>query len=459
MSRSGRAIHWAEAFGLSAAVHVGVVFFALDFINDIRFIPDAEDQRPDLLVTSLVLDADTLAAATMTAPDSAAGSTEAPDPLAPDEVPPEDTLTAIEPEPDVAPEPEPEAAEDPEAPPETPDTAEAVEPEKVTPEEVAPAEIAETAPEAAIPDAVTPEPALAPEPLAPVAEAAVAPDALSPLRPQNDTLAAVAPSPGLSPGATALAPVSPSVAPVTLAPSVATAVTTVAPRETRPALPPAPIAARPATPPPPPGSPQAVVAELVAKIRASVGQPCLIALPRQAADGAPELVLLSSSETAIAELATELLDGVDPPPGQSSVLIDDRQCAALNYVRENPAYPAFRLTAGLATDQLSGQAQLQGAIGRAGGNYVSLLLIDDNGVVQDLNDYLTFAAGEARFDVPMRRAGNPRDTQPLLLAIASTTRPATLNIQNGQLAETYFNALRGELGINAPLVLMPFDLR
>ena len=65
--REGRAIHWAEAFGLSAAVHVGVVFFALDFINDIRFLPDSEDERPDLLVTSLVLDADTLAAATQVA--------------------------------------------------------------------------------------------------------------------------------------------------------------------------------------------------------------------------------------------------------------------------------------------------------------------------------------------------------------------------------------------------------
>jgi len=107
---------------------------------------------------------------------------------------------------------------------------------------------------------------------------------------------------------------------------------------------------------------------------------------------------------------------------------------------------------------LSGQALLQGAIG-PGGNYVSLLLVDDNGVVQDLNTYLSFAAGEVRFEVPLRRAGNARDTSAMLIAVASDSRPATLDTQNGQEADVFFAALRAELGSNIPIVMIPFDLR
>lgn len=491
MNRDGRAIHWAEAFGLSAAVHVGVVFFALDFINDIRFLPDTEDQRPDLLVTSLVLDADTLAAATQVAPETAPGALDETDPETLDDVDPEtltgatpDTETAAAPEELAALEPEQAetlAPEEPEAlEPETPEalepeTPEALEPETPDPVVAEPLTPEPVTPEPETPEAVTPDtltadaPDLTPEPLTPLEPAPLAPQALSPLRPQNDTVAALAPlAGGGTERLTATAPsvgtadrltaTTPTITPNAVAPVTSGSVQTVAPRVTRPTLAPPPLP-RPAVAPPLPGSPEAVVGELVAKIRARVGDTCLVAVPQTAADGAPELVMLSSSETAIADFAAAVLDGVDPRPGQRAVLLDPRQCDALNYVRENPSYPAFRLTVGLATDQLSGQASLQGAIGRAGGNYVSLLLIDDNGVVQELNQYLTFAAGEARFDVPVRRAGNARDTSQLLFAVVSTSRPRTLTEQNGQEAAVFFQALRQELGAGAPIVMIPFDLR
>lgn len=481
--RDGRAIHWAEAFGLSAAVHVGVVFFALDFINDIRFLPDPDDARADILITTLSFDEISVGAV----PDAPNGTEEglsaedltaAPaDTL--DPVDDNDTLTGSEPAVEelapAEPEPlEPVAEDVVEDPPDltptpvdeiTPDVADAVAPPTETLSAVDPADAPEAlAPDALTqdslaPDTLTPD-ALVPDALAPVAPAPLVAEPLSPLRPQNATTAASS-----APAPERLTATAPSAAPAPtapLAPVTATGiapVAAVAPRVTRPPRPSPAVPTVAPPPPPPPGSPQAIVNELVAKIRTRVADPCLVATPQTAASGAPELAILSSSETAISDFATAVLADIAPPPGQRSILIDDRQCAALDYLRENPSYPGFRLTAGLVTDQLTGQANLQGAIGRAGGNYVSLLLVDDNGVVQVLNTYLSFAGGEARFDAPLRRDGNPRDTKQLLIAVASDTRPQTLDTQNGQEADVFFDALRAELGVNIPLVMLPFDLR
>ena len=450
----GRAIHWAEAFALSAALHVGLIFFAFDFISEIRLRAEQAEELPDLLVTSLVLDADTLAAATQVAPETAPGAIEPDDAEAVDPIEPEETLSGTDEEPEPAPDatPEPTPEEVTELEPETPDE---VEPETETP--------AEVEPDAETPDQVEPEtlaaeevPELEPEPLAPISAEAGALEPVSPLRPQNDTLAAVAPSAGTT--VERLSPTAPAAATTTtVAPRTTTTAEVIAPRNTRPDPPPAtPVVRRE---PPPPGSPEAVVGQLVSRIRERVGDPCLVAVPQQTASGAPELVMLSSSETAFASFSAAVLEGIEPEPGQRGVLIDPRQCAALNYIRENPAYPAFRLTVGLATDELEGQAQLQGAVGRAGGRYVTLLLVDDNGVVQDLNSYLTFTGGEARFDVPLRRDGNPRDTKLLLFAIATDARPQTLDQENGQEADRFFDALRAEVGSNTSIVMIPFDLR
>jgi hypothetical protein len=139
--------------------------------------------------------------------------------------------------------------------------------------------------------------------------------------------------------------------------------------------------------------------------------------------------------------------------------MDPRQCAVLDYVRQNRSYPAFRMSFGLEIDQINSGEQLTGAVGGTAGRYVSLIMIDDNGVVQDLGQYLSFVGDQARFDVPLRRAGAARDTKQLLVAIGTNSRPQSVDAQNGQLAEDYFAALAAEVGTNVPIVMLPFDVR
>jgi hypothetical protein len=507
-----KAIHWAEALGLSAAVHAGAAFLLFNFSVDLdRLIPDAPPERAELLITSLVLDTNALVSATNQAAgveeveeidaanelnDGVNVDPELLEPVNPDEnfadpVEPVDPVAEVvadidEPE-DIT---EPEALAEVEAP-ETVEEIEALEdvaaieaPEDVAaveaPEDVAAIEAPEDvaaveAPEDIAPieapedlAAVTIEPETiegtdladtaqaetAPEEIAPVEQAGdLTPEAISPLRPEV---------PELSPTGTAALGNAPqrlaAVAPAALSPEriapravgIGTISTAAATRPTR---------SLPTVAPPAPGTPEAVVSELVNRIRANVSSTCLIAIPQQATNGAPELVIVTASEADVAPYAAAILDGVEPRPGQRSVLVDARQCAVLDYVRQNRSYPAFRMAFSLTEDQINSGDQLVGAIGRTAGRYVSLVIVDDNGVVQDLGQYLSFVGNEARFDVPLRRAGSARDTKQLLVAIGTNSRPSSVDAQNGQLATTYFEALNAEVGNNVPIVMLPFDVR
>ena len=471
-----KAIHWAEALGLSTIVHVGAAYLLFNVAIDLDgLVPEPEPERNDLLITSLVLDSNALISATsQTAGEEDADALDpanerndgaAVEPETLDPVTPEDELAeAIEPV-----EPLEEVVPDVE------DPSNGIEPEALAevaaeiPEAVAPVDPIEQA--AAVieepetldgTDALAPvEPELVPEEIAPVEQASnLTPEPLSPLRPQAQTLAPAATS-TLTNTASRLTAVAPTaLQPERVVPR-STGIGTISTQEASAAAarPAAPTRSLPTVAPPAPGTPEAVVSELVNRIRANVSDTCLIAIPQQAANGAPELVIVTASEADVAPYAEAILDGVEPRPGQRSVLVDARQCAVLDYVRQNRSYPAFRMSFGLAQDQIASGDQLVGAVGQTAGRYVSLILVDDNGVVQDLGQYLSFAGDEARFDVPLRRAGSSRDTKQLLVAIGTNVRPTSVDTQNGQLAADYFTALTDGVGNNVPIVMLPFDVR
>ncbi len=198
--------------------------------------------------------------------------------------------------------------------------------------------------------------------------------------------------------------------------------------------------------------------EFAARIREQLSVPCLIATPRLLATGPTELEFLAADETDIRNFSAELLKDVSPAPQQRSVLIDARQCPALNFVRQNPSYPAYGLKLLLERDRFPSGERLTGRIENAAGRYVSLMLIDDNGVVQDLGGYLTFVGAEVRFDVPMTRAGAARDTSQLLLALATQGKPSALLTHDGHLAQDFFDILQDGASQGAALVMIPFTV-
>jgi hypothetical protein len=394
---------WAQSFGLSVLLHGSLVAY---FLTPLMTFASLQPAPPEpMAVTLSVMDI---------APETLDPATQDP---APEALPQPEALSPTAPE-DIAPvtPTEPEALA-----PVEPDTAAALVAEPLTP-------VAPTAPEIIAPVATT---------------------QINPLLPDEDTLAALAPlGSGEVIGANTATAMPDPIAPVQSLPD--------------PVVPDL-VAADPVPTPTPPAEGTAgtpgQVDEFILRIRGQLALPCLVATPRRNPAGEVTLEMLAANESDIVTFADDLLLGVSPAPQKQSVLVDPRQCAALNFVREGARYPAYPLALGLETDKVVSGGRLKGSLRNAAGRYVTLVLIDDNGVVQDLGGYLTFSGDTVNFDVPVTRAGAVRDTQQLLLAVATPGRPPELESMNGRLAQDFFAALRKSVARDAPLAMMPFRLQ
>ncbi|MGH1330351.1 MAG: hypothetical protein ACRBBK_05670 [Paracoccaceae bacterium] len=434
ITKPGKRLHWLAGFGFSTLVHAALIFGMLELYNGLGADAGNETQIPEITVTSLVLDPITL----QNISEESTPPTEA----YPDEETPEESTP--EAEPDLVPEPEPEAPEEV--------VPEPVEPEVIEPEEIEPEVIEPEVIEPETVERLTPAPVeverIAPQTLSPIAGSAQTVERIKPLAPQSGTrLRALGPD-----GA---APERISAIQNQAMPERVIAQQTVLPRSN-----PVPTPA----PPNPEGAPGTdpsagkAISEMIARIRGLVGEPCLIALP-QSRNGGIELVLLASQESAIQSFATQAFADVATPPAQRPLLVDGRQCAAIDFIRTRDRYPAFRLSINVTAEKIASGGYLSGTVGNAAGRFLTLLLIDDNGVVQDLGEFVSFGAGKARFDVPVTRNGAPRDTSQLLLAVATSGRPASVAEKTGQLAEDFFPALEKDLRGGASYAMVPFDVR
>lgn len=210
-----------------------------------------------------------------------------------------------------------------------------------------------------------------------------------------------------------------------------------------------------APPPPPPAPPEtgeeAEMSALAQRIRARVTDPCLIALPLQR----DEVAVLSTDDRAIRDFSADVLADAVPRP----VLLDHRQCPAVDFARANAAYPAFPLSIALQTANVPDPGTLSGQVRAAAGRHVTLLLVDDNGVVQDLRRFMRFAGPVAQFEVPVRRDGGARETAQMLVALATAAPPRSIALQDGQTAERMFASLTQEFGPSVSMAVTAFALR
>ncbi|ARC90743.1 hypothetical protein [Rhodovulum sp. MB263] len=219
------------------------------------------------------------------------------------------------------------------------------------------------------------------------------------------------------------------------------------------------IAQRPAAGPSEPRARDLAAAALIRRIRETPAPDCLLALPRRDAEGGAGVDLIAASEAGMADYAGRLLTGDLAGTAERRRLIDPRQCPVLELLRDSPDYPATRLGLGLDRAEIVSGGRLTGSLRGVGGRYVLLLLIDNNGVVQDLQRFLSFAGNRAKFEVPVTLAGPARDTSQLLLAVASDGPVPGLRAQIGRRADQVFPpGRRAALGA-AALALVGFDLR
>ena len=185
----------------------------------------------------------------------------------------------------------------------------------------------------------------------------------------------------------------------------------------------------------------AALADLVGRLRDRVAEPCLAAIPQTLGGDEVLLTTFSANDRAISDLFRDLSGAVDLPMTERSVLLDARQCPAVDFVRAATTYPAFRLHLQIDAAEVASGERLTGRVAGIGGNQATLLLIDDNGVVQDLRRFTLQSGDQLQFDVPVHRVGAARDTSQLLIALATPTRPETIANLAGRLAQDFFPPL------------------
>lgn len=287
---------------------------------------------------------------------------------------------------------------------------------------------------------------------APTAATAVPPGTVRPLA-STPTAAAPVPRSALVGGAAPPVP-PPDTAEQTAveAPSATALSAGTAAPETVPAPPAATLAALAPQPPPETGPPSdgpgdsareptgqdRALGDLVARIRAAEAPDCLLALPRR--DGAERvgLALVGATDAAMGSFAAALFRPGDETMRQTRALVDPRQCPALDALRAGADYPATRLGLALDADEVASGGELAGRVSAVAGEVLTLLLVDTNGVVQDLGPFVTSDAERARFAVPVTRVGPRRDTRALVLALATATPPEALRAGAGRGAREVF---------------------
>ena len=209
------------------------------------------------------------------------------------------------------------------------------------------------------------------------------------------------------------------------------------------------------------GSPaqNAAISDLVLRLRERLAQPCLAALPQTIGGEEVLLTVLGAVDRDIAGLFRDVAGSVEVPMTERSVLLDARQCPAVDFARASASYPALPLVLQLEAGEVASDDRLIGEIRGAGGNPAALLMIDDNGVVQDLDRFTEISGEVTRFDIPVYRVGGNRDTSQLLMAVALPQTPETIAGLSGRLASDFFPPLAEAAGGRALIGVAPVYVR
>ena len=210
----------------------------------------------------------------------------------------------------------------------------------------------------------------------------------------------------------------------------------------------------------PPTSRDVAVANLIRQIQDQDDTECLIALPSRFGTDGIGLSVIGSDDVAMIDYLETVLTDTSDSITQARILVGSPQCPALDFISANRDYPATRIGLRLEKTQIQSGGRLLGLLQLpTASSDVLLLLIDNNGVVQDLADFTQTKDTILRFEVPMTRVGPLRDTRQLLLAVASQKPLDDLRRRNGQLAQDVFGDLPADLARNAALAVIGFEVR
>ena len=197
-------------------------------------------------------------------------------------------------------------------------------------------------------------------------------------------------------------------------------------------------------------------------LRSFDGGNCFAALPVLAEDGSFRFETFASSRADLTRFRQSLERETGTLPGTVMKPVSAEQCEALPFVTKSARYPEFQLYFDLSSRDIPSGDVLSGRLGNTSGGVISLLLIDDDGVVQDLGSFLKFRPGYAGFDIPMTLQGSPVETRQILMALSTRSRLKSLGSLSGGQAQDVFPKLALEIllqGGGEDVALVGFSVR
>jgi hypothetical protein len=185
--------------------------------------------------------------------------------------------------------------------------------------------------------------------------------------------------------------------------------------------------------------------QLIRQIRAVPQPQCSLLLPRRSGTADLGLSLVGADDVILNGVADQVTSRVSADVVRKLDIIDARQCAALDALRQSASYPASRIGLALEQTTLKSGDSLKARVLGAGGLNVALLLVDDNGVVQDLTRFASLDGDVVVIDAPVARSGGARTTLQMLVVLGGRAGDFALADQMGGLAQDVFLSLPAEV--------------
>lgn len=169
----------------------------------------------------------------------------------------------------------------------------------------------------------------------------------------------------------------------------------------------------------PPGGAGAERAALNSFVRGYEGGGCFAALTVASGDDDIAVSGFSRDETALAGFQTALGERAGAKSNAAGRQVSQAQCSVLAFARAQPAYPDFPVRLTLEADRIASGGTIAGRIAGAGDRPVTMLILDDEGRIQDASFLLSREpTGDWTFGTPLSLTGDPVPTVQLFVALA-----------------------------------------
>ena len=189
---------------------------------------------------------------------------------------------------------------------------------------------------------------------------------------------------------------------------------------------------------------------------------CATVLPTIARDGSVALSGFAADENLWISFQKSMTDELRVRLPLQAATVAKPQCRALTFARTLPDYPRFSLGMKLNNANLVSGESLEGAITDVRGRKVHLVVVDDEGLVQQIDDFLQPRVSSTAFSVAVSVRNQVVPTAQMLIALAVERPLKTVTSANQTLAEQFFAAVTEELAATdqrADIAIVSFYLR